>query len=69
MEEEELKLDAVVLHELDVVQPVNALFTADFGQRTVGLDAEAVLDEDEAVSHKDIPVLLLEDEGHGVDCH
>lgn len=59
VEEEELKLDAVILHELDVVLPVNALLTPDLHQRTVGPDAQPVFYLDKPITHEDIAVLLL----------
>lgn len=59
VEEEKLKFDAVILHELDIVLPVNALFAPDLHQRTVGPDAQPVFYLDESITHEDFAVLFL----------
>lgn len=64
VQEEELEFHSIVLHELEVVVPVCTLLATHPQHRTIGLDVQTILNQNETIPHEDFRVFLLADERH-----
>lgn len=69
VKKEKLELHSLIFHELNIIEPIHTLLGRHLNNRTVSLYCQAVSNEDKAIPHKNVRLLLLTNKRHRIDSH